>query len=74
MLPDEISVEGGGQRSSSQNRNVTPVQRPVHTTGKMIGKSNLLVLDFGQYQPAVVPTPGTSRVSNDLPLGLVQTF
>ena len=35
---------------------------------------NLLVLDFGQYQPAVVPASGTSWVSNDLPLGLVQTF
>ena len=43
-------------------------------TAKMISKGDLLVLDFSQYQPAIVPTPGTGRVPNDLPLGLVQTL
>lgn len=55
-------------------RLVIPVIGPGYYAGKMIGKSDSLVLDFGQYQPAVVPTSGTGRVSNDLPLGLVQTF
>ena len=40
-------------------------------TGKMISKSDSLILDFGQYQPAIIPTSSTARVSNDLPFGLV---
>ena len=42
--------------------------------GTDVSKRDLLILDLGKYQPAVVPTPGASRVSDDLPLGLVQTF
>ena len=53
---------------------VTPAKSHMHCPEKMASNSDLLVLDLSQYQPAIVPTPGTGRVSNDLPLGLVQAL
>ena len=43
----------------------------VPLTGKMISKSDSLILNFGQNQPAIVPASSAARVSNDLPFGLV---
>ena len=40
----------------------------------MVGREHLLRLDLRQDQPAKVPAPVASRISNDLPFGLVQAF
>ena len=74
MLPDQISVEGSRQRHGLYHRPVRPISMSVQRTRRMISKGDLLVLDFSQYQPAVIPAPGTGRVSNDLPLSLIQTL
>ena len=37
-------------------------------------RNDSLALDFGQYQPAVVPAADTRFVADDLPFGVVKTF
>lgn len=40
----------------------------------MTSEINVLSLDLCKYEPAIVPAPGTCRISNDLPFRFVQAF
>ena len=46
----------------------------VRSVAHTLGHDDLLALDLGEHQPAVIPASAAARILGGLPLGLVQAL